>query len=131
MIAVNKLDHPGARTMVEEVRSIVALDPVRERRPKILLTEALRGEGVPELWDALETRRHDLEERGELELRRRRNLSAEVEALAVGRVRQVIQQTMDDDEHVRALVEGVQRREVDPLTAVGAVVASVTGDTGR
>jgi len=67
VIAVNKMDHPAAKTMLQEVRSIVALDPVRERRPAILLTEALRGEGVPELWDALETRRAALDERGELE----------------------------------------------------------------
>jgi LAO/AO transport system kinase len=127
VIAVNKMDHPAARTMVEEVRSIVALDPVRERRPKILLTEALRGEGVPELWDALEARRGELEERGELEVRRQRNLSGEVEALAVARIRQLVERTMSDDPDVRALVEGVQRREVDPLTAVGALVATVTG----
>jgi LAO/AO transport system kinase len=67
VIAVNKMDHPGAKTMLQEVRSIVALDPDRERRPPILLTEALRGEGVPELWDALERRRSELEERGELD----------------------------------------------------------------
>jgi LAO/AO transport system kinase len=127
VIAVNKMDHPAARTMVQEVRSIVALDPVRERRPKILLTEALRGEGVPELWDALEARRNELEGRGELEMRRQRNLSGEVEALAVARIRQLVERTMSDDPDVRALVEGVQRREVDPLTAVGALVATVTG----
>jgi len=131
VIAVNKMDHPGARTMVEGVRSIVALDPVRERRPKILLTEALRGEGVPELWDALEARRRDLTERGELELRRQRNLSGEVESLAVARLRQLVQRTMADDPGVRELVEGVQRREVDPLTAVGALVAAVTDDGER
>jgi hypothetical protein len=34
---------------------------------------------------------------------------------------------MSDDPEVRALVEGVQRREVDPLTAVEALVATVTG----
>ena len=72
VIAVNKMDHPAARTMVQEVRSIVALEPDRSRRPAILLTEALRGEGVPELWDALEARRRELHERGELETRRAR-----------------------------------------------------------
>jgi LAO/AO transport system kinase len=127
VIAVNKMDHPAAQTMVDEVRSIVALDPVRERRPRILLTEALRGEGVAELWDALESRRRDLVERGELDRRRRRNLSCEVEALAVSRLRQVARIAMADDPRVRELVEGVQRREVDPLTAVGALVETVTG----
>jgi LAO/AO transport system kinase len=128
VIAVNKMDHPAAKTMLQEVRSIVALDPVRERRPAILLTEALRGEGVPELWDALEKRRAALDERGELEARRERNLSGEVEALAVARVRRLVREAMREDDDVRALVEGVQRREVDPVTAVAAVVDAVTGD---
>ena len=127
VIAINKMDHPAARTMLQEVRSIVALDPVRERRPAILLTEALRGEGVPELWDALEQRRRQLDDRGELDVRRQRNLSGEVEALAVARIRQLVRRTMEDDPAVRELMGGVQRREVDPLTAVAAVVELVTG----
>ena len=126
VIAVNKMDHPAARTMVQEVRSIVALDPDRERRPPILLTEALRGEGVAELWEALEKRRHGLEERGELAARRERNLSGEVEALAVARIRERVRRTIAEDPGVRELVAGVQRREVDPLPAVGAVLAAVT-----
>jgi LAO/AO transport system kinase len=127
VIAVNKMDHPAAKTMLQEVRSIVALDPERERRPPILLTEALRGEGVPELWDALETRRSTLEESGELAKRRERNLGAEVEALAVARLRQLVRARITDDAETRELVAGVQRREVDPLSAVDAVVAGVTG----
>ena len=130
VIAVNKMDHPQAKTMLQEVRSIVALDPDRERRPAILLTEALRGEGVPELWRSLEARRHQLAERGELDERRERNLSGEVEALAVARVRRLVRRAMREDDDVRALVEGVQRREVDPLTAVGKVVDAVTA-SGR
>ncbi len=126
VIAVNKMDHPAAKTMAQEVRSIVALDPERERRPAILLTEALRGEGVPELWDALRQRRQALEERGELAARRERNLSGEVEALAVARLRDLARGAMAEDPAVRELVTGVQQREVDPLTAVGALVAAVT-----
>lgn len=125
VIAINKMDHPAAKTMLQEVRSIVALDPLRERRPAILLTEALRGEGVPELWEALETRRAELAERGELDARRERNLSAEVETLAVARMRGLVRRAMRENETVRRLVEGVKRREVDPLTAVGAVVDAV------
>jgi hypothetical protein len=34
---------------------------------------------------------------------------------------------MAEDAGVEALIEGVQRREVDPLTAVGAVVEAVAG----
>ncbi len=127
VIAVNKMDHPAAETMLQEVRSIVALDPDRARRPKIMLTEALRGQGVPELWEALEARRRELEERGELDTRRARNLSGEVETLAVARLRELVRGAIAGDPRVRDAVEGVTRREVDPLSAVSLVVSAVTG----
>ncbi len=130
VIVVNKMDHPAAQTMLQEVRSIVALDPDRERRPKILLTDALRGEGVPELWEALRARRAKLEERGELARRRERNLSGEVETLAVARLRERVRESMTVDAAVREAVDGVARREVDPHTAVSLVVESVTGGRG-
>ena len=82
VIAVNKMDHPGAKTMLGEVRGVLALDPDIERRPPVLLTEALTGAGVVELWDALEERRGGLAADGRLEERRRRNLAAEVFAVA-------------------------------------------------
>ncbi len=128
VIVVNKMDHPAAQTMLQEVRSIVALEPERARRPKILLTDALRGEGVPQLWEALETRRRELDERGELEVRRVRNLSGEVETLAVARLRELVRGTIAENPRVREAVEGVTRREVDPLSAVSLVVGSLVGE---
>src|SRR5262245_27473994 len=130
VIAVNKMDHAAARTMVQEVRSIVALEPDRDRRPAILLSEAVRGEGVPELCDALEARRAALAERGELEERRARNLAEEVEELAVSRLRSLVQQAMAEEGALRELVDGVQRREVDPLTAVAKVVEAIRNGAG-
>jgi len=130
VIVVNKMDHPAAKTMLQEVRSIVALDPDRERRPRILLTDALRGEGVPELWQALEARRTELEERGELAQRRERNLSGEVETLAVARLRERVREAMAADAAVGDAVERVTQRELDPLSAVSLVVDSVTGARG-
>jgi len=108
----------------------VALDPDRDRRPPILLTDAVRGEGVPELWQALSARRDRLEEHGELARRRERNLSGEVETLAVARLRERARQAMAADAEVKAAVEGVTRREVDPLTAVSLLVDAVTGAGG-
>jgi LAO/AO transport system kinase len=128
VIVVNKMDHPAAQTMLQEVRSIVALDPERERRPRILLTDALRGGGVPELWEALEARRRELDERGELASRRVRNLSGEVETLAVARLRERVREAIADDPRAREAVEGVTRREIDPLSAVSVVVSSITSE---
>src|SRR5207253_960561 len=73
VIAVNKLDHPAAKTMLNEVRSVLALDKESAWRPPIVLTEATRGENVPELWEKIEEHRAFLEQEGRLEEQRRRN----------------------------------------------------------
>ena len=57
VIAINKMDQPGAKTMLNDIRGVIALDPDAERRPPIVLTEAVRGEGVDGLWDAHRRRR--------------------------------------------------------------------------
>lgn len=53
-----------------------------------MLTEATRGEGVPELWACIEEHRAFLAETGELERRRSRNLANEVFALASARAKE-------------------------------------------
>ena len=61
VIAINKMDHPAAKTMLNEVRSILSLDRDRSWRPPIVLTDATRGENVPELWAKIEEHRAHLE----------------------------------------------------------------------
>jgi LAO/AO transport system kinase len=78
VIAINKSDHPMAKTMLNEVRQVLALGPRDGWRPPIVLTEAMRGEGVDALWEKIGEHRAWLEGEGELEQRRRRNLSREV-----------------------------------------------------
>jgi GTPase len=124
VIAINKMDHPAAKTMLGEVRSIVGL-AARELRPAIVLTEALRGENVPELWAELEEHRAALESDGRLEERRRRNLAAEVFAVASSRAKRRLEEAVVDDEELRRLLEAVQRRELDPLTAVREIMEKV------
>ena len=85
VIAINKMDLPAAKTMLNEVRSILALDRSREWNPPIVLTEAVRGEHVPELWEKVSEHRAFLEQSGQLEERRRANLAREVFAVASSR----------------------------------------------
>jgi len=124
VIAVNKMDHPAAKTMLNEVRSIVGLaEP--ERRPRIVLTEALRGENVPELWEALEEHRAALESDGKLEERRRRNLSREVFAVASSRAKTHLEAAVRDDSDLQRVLEAVESRELDPLSAVREIMEKV------
>jgi len=125
VIAVNKRDHPAAKTMVSEVRSILSLDKEREWRPPIVLTEALQGEGVEELWDRIAEHRAYLESEGLLDARRRKNLAAEVFAVASARAKTHLEQAVADDPELRRLLDEVQRRELDPLTAVREILQKV------
>jgi LAO/AO transport system kinase len=125
VIAVNKMDHPAAKTMVNEVRSILSLDHERQWRPPIVLTEALRGENVTALWEKVEEHRAFLEAEGELESRRRRNLAGEVFAVASGRAKAHLERTVEGDPELRRLLDEVQRRELDPLTAVREIMERV------
>jgi LAO/AO transport system kinase len=125
VIAVNKMDHPAAKTMVSEVRSILSLDRERAWRPPIVLTEATRGEGIEELWDRLGEHRAHLEADGRLEERRRRNLAGEVFAVAASRAKTHLEQSVQEDPELRRLLDEVQGRELDPLTAVREIMEKV------
>jgi LAO/AO transport system kinase len=125
VISVNKMDHPAAKTMLNEVRSILALDPDRDWRPPIVLTEAVRGENVDELWADVAAHREFLESRSLLDERRRRNLSHEVFAVASSRAKSHLERAVADDPELRRVLDAVQRRELDPLTAVHEILEKV------
>ena len=124
VIAINKMDHPSAKTMLNEVRSIVALaEP--ERRPAILLTEALTGENVAQLLTAIDEHRAALAADGRLEERRRRNLAAEVFAVASSRANAHLRAAVADDPELQRVLEQVESRELDPLSAVREIMEEV------
>jgi len=125
VIAINKSDHPAAKTMLNEVRSVLALDTESDWQPPIVLTEAMRGENVPELWEKIEEHRAHLESEGLLEQRRRENLAGEVFAVASSRARDHLQRAVADDPELRRLLDEVQSRKLDPLTAVREIMEKV------
>ncbi len=125
VIAINKCDHPAAKTMLNEVRSILSLDRERPWRPPIVLTEAVRGEGVADLWEKVEEHRTFLESDGALDERRRRNLAGEVFAVASARVKSHLEDAVRGDAELRRLLDAVQRRELDPVTAVREIIEKV------
>jgi LAO/AO transport system kinase len=125
VIAINKCDHPAAKTMLSEVRSILALDRERDWKVPIVLTEASRGENIETLWEKIGEHRAHLEREGELERRRRRNLAGEVFAVASARAKKHLESAVADDPELRRLLDEVQRRELDPVTAVSEILEKV------
>ena len=125
VIAINKLDHPAAKTMLNEVRSVLSLDKESEWHPPIVLTEAARGENTPELWEKIEEHRAFLERDGRLEEERRSHLAGEVFAVASARAKSHLERAVADDPELRRLLDEVQSRRLDPLTAVREIMEKV------
>jgi LAO/AO transport system kinase len=125
VIAINKMDHPAAKTMLNEVRSVLSLDKESAWKPPIVLTEASRGENVPELWAKIEQHREFLDEEGRLEEQRRRNLAGEVFSLASARAKSHLEEAVAEDPELRRLLDEVQQRQLDPLSAVREIMSKV------
>jgi LAO/AO transport system kinase len=125
VIAINKSDHPAAKTMLNEVRSILSLDKDRAWKPPIVLTEATSGEKVPELWEKVEAHRAFLEDEGLLAERRRKNLAGEVFAVASARAKTHLEQAVAGDPELRRLLDDVESRRLDPLSAVREIMEKV------
>jgi LAO/AO transport system kinase len=125
VIAINKMDHPAAKTMLNEVRSVLSLDKESPWKPPIVLTEASRGENVPELWAKIEEHRAFLAEEGRLEEQRRRNLAGEVFAVASARAKSHLEEAVAEDPELRRLLDEVQQRQLDPLSAVREIMGKV------
>ncbi len=152
IVVVNKGDRPGAQRAAAELRAMLTATasprlargdpsrsaagsvtsasstagPVTERphpkRPEVLVTTAMTGEGVPELLAAIERHRSDppgLDGGGEV---RRARAAALVWALLADRVRQRLE-APDLDDATAATLDAVARHELDPYAAADRLLA--------
>ncbi len=122
VIVVNKSDHPLTDTIVREIRGVLSLAPQEGWQVPILRTEASRGEGISELWEQIAAHRVHIEQEGTLSERRRRNLLNEVLALAAGRMRRRLEDSLAEDEAVQELLDAVVARELDPASAAAKLL---------
>src|SRR3954463_3591664 len=124
IIVVNKADHPLTDTMVREIRGVLSLAPMAKGgwRGAILKTEAVRGEGVEALVEKLDEHRAFIEAEGTLSERRRRNLRAEVLALATARLRAQLEAAIGEDDRFAALLDEVVARRLDPASAAAQIL---------
>jgi LAO/AO transport system kinase len=128
IIVINKSDHPAARTMRAEIRSVLALDPQTARRVPIVETEAFRSEGIPELWQAVLDHRTHLAKDDGLEARRRQSVEHEIIAVAVAQARRRLSEALEQDPELRRLLDDVHARRLDPLTATREISERVFRD---
>ncbi|MBB6120482.1 methylmalonyl Co-A mutase-associated GTPase MeaB [Nocardiopsis algeriensis] len=125
VFAVNKADREGARATQRELRQTVAMKDRDddEWKPPIVMTTAVSGEGIDELWERIEAHRAHMEASGELERRRLRRAREEVQAIALGLLRSRI--GVGEDSTLDALAGDVAAGRLDPYAAADTLVGGL------
>ncbi len=130
IVVVNKGDRPGAQRTAAQLRAM--LTPPGEagratgpsgRRPEVLLTTAMTGEGVPELLAALDRHRVDGAAEATPAARRAR-AAAQVRAVLVERLWDRLASPSLADQ-TDATLDGVARHDTDPYAAADALLAAL------
>ena len=122
VFVVNKADRQGARDTVRELRQMLELSEA-EWKPEIVQTVATKGDGIDELWAAVEKHRAWQEEKGALTTRRRRRVRREIVEIVAERYRARIQTEARTD--LESLTDRVADRELDPYAAADELMSSL------
>jgi LAO/AO transport system kinase len=135
ILVVNKADLPGAEAALRALRTTVELGYPRSARgggavevwvPPVLSTQALQGEGIPEVVDAVRRHREFLEKSGEGVRRERRRLQAEVETCLREQLAAQLSAQLPDG-RLEAAVEDVLGRRQTPRQAADRLLSGIPG----
>lgn len=129
VFVVNKADRDGADQTVRDLRYMISLGrrevPGPQWRPSIVRTVASRAAGVDDVVAAIAEHREWMVQHGELQQRRQRRAEAEIEAIAVERLRERL-----GDVHGGSALPGLAKRvaagDLDPYVAADELIAELT-----
>lgn len=119
VFVVNKSDRDGADLAARDLLQMIRMGAERPWTPPVVKTAAATGDGVDELWEAIEAHRSHLADTGALESDRRTRLLREVEVLAAERGRERVRELLQAD---AALGEDLASRRVDPYAAAAILM---------
>ena len=128
IFVVNKADRPDARGARRDLDLMLDLGHQGGWRAPVVLTTAIKGEGIDDLWMEIERHAAHLQETGELLLRRCRRQRDEVaDRIELG-LRDRAHQIIEHDSGATVLGR-VDRREISPAAAAEMLLAPLTPDT--
>lgn len=129
VFVVNKADRDGADQTVRDLRYMLSLGGRHSEagawRPPIVRTVAYREEGVQEVLEEVDRHRAWLAGSGELATRRRARAAGEIEAIALGALRERIAD-VHGSSALGTLAEQVVAGTLDPYAAADDLLASLT-----
>jgi GTPase len=123
VFVVNKADREGVETAMRDLHQMIGMGAELPWTPPVVKTSATTGEGIADLWEAIEGHRAHAEGSGELVEARRTRLLREVETLTAERLRDAIRELLAAD---AALADDLSERRVDPYRAAAILAERVT-----
>ncbi|HEX5440307.1 MAG TPA: methylmalonyl Co-A mutase-associated GTPase MeaB, partial [Ktedonobacterales bacterium] len=127
IFVVNKADRPGADQTAAGLRMLLSLDEHRKERVwrvPIIKTNAMTGEGIPELADKIAAHLVMLRKSGLLASRSGQQARSEMLALLHQALVEKIEATIGHDEWARLVAEVVERSR-DPYTTAAELAQRV------
>jgi LAO/AO transport system kinase len=124
VFVVNKADREGAEAAVRDLRQMIRMGPERDWTPPVVTTIAANGDGLDELWSAVEEHRGWLSQSGRGDAQRRERLASEIESATTERVRGRVREALRAD---AALLDDVAARRVDPHRAASILIGRIAG----
>jgi LAO/AO transport system kinase len=124
IFVVNKADRPGAKDTVRELKQMLQMTDA-PWKPPVVEAIAVKGEGIDDLWAAIEKHRAYQEETGSLEGRRRRRIERELKEIVAERYRARVDS--EATEELATLTDEVLARRLDPYSAADRLVELLRG----
>jgi GTPase len=127
VFVVNKADRDGADDAVRELKNMLRMGPQLEWTPPIVKSSTVTGEGVDDLWEAIQGHRKHQEATGGLEEKRRRRIIEEVRSMVAFQLRERTTELLSGE--AENLVKALDDRRIDPYAAARALVESIAPST--
>ena len=123
VFVVNKADREGAREAARDIESMLHMGSRMEWTPPVVKTSTVDGEGIDDLWDAIESHRKHQEASGTLEEKRRRRIVEEVKRMVGYRLKERAADLVSEG----ALLDDLAARHIDPYGAAARVIDRILG----
>jgi len=127
VFVVNKADREGADDAVRDLHQMLRMGPKQAWTPPVVRTSTVTGDGIDDLWAAVERHRDHQESAGELARKRRARVFAEVQGMVAERLRRRVANILDGGSG-EALAEDLAERRIDPYRAAALLLERMTDD---
>ncbi len=125
LIAINKADRGGAQRLEQDLRTAFELGLRSRSQIPIVLTEAIRGKGIPELVAAIDTLVASRRASGDFQERRRKNMEERIKRIAEFLIQKNLWDANGAGSRVDATVESVLSHRQSPYQGAQELVREV------